>query len=60
MDDARGVLVGRLLGILVLVLALWVASEALDFRGPDPAVPRHVVDAPSEHDLGPKGCGPLC
>ena len=60
MDDARAVLLGRLLRILVLALALWVASEALDLRGPDPEVPRHVLDVPSEHDIGPKGCGPLC
>ena len=58
MDDAG--LVGRLLRILILALALWVAIEMLDFRGPDPEVPRHVVDAPSEHELGPKGCGSFC
>jgi hypothetical protein len=57
MDDARAYLVGRLLRILVLALALWVAIEALDLRGPDPEVPRHVLEAPSEDALGPKGCG---
>jgi hypothetical protein len=40
MDDARAYLVGRLLRILVLAVALWVAIEALDLRGPDPEVPR--------------------
>jgi len=60
MDEARAHLVGRLLGILVLAFALWLAIEALDFRGPDPEVPRHVLDVPSEHDRGPKGCGPFC
>lgn len=49
MDDARADLVGRLLRILVPALALWVAIEALDLRGPDPEVPRHVLEAPSEH-----------
>ena len=58
MDDA--VLVGRLARILVLALALWVGIQMLDFRGPDPKVPRHVLDAPSEHELGPKGCAPFC
>ena len=48
MDDARAQLVGRLLRILVLAFALWVAIEALDLRGPDPEVPRHVVDNPTE------------
>jgi hypothetical protein len=60
MDDARVQLVGRLLRILVLAFALWVAIDALDLRGPDPDVPRVVVDAPSEHELGPKGCAPYC
>jgi hypothetical protein len=60
MDEARAQLVGRLLRILVLVFVLWLAIEALDFRGPDPEVPRHVLDLPSEHDRGPKGCAPFC
>jgi hypothetical protein len=39
----------------------WLAiGEALDFRGPDPEVPRHVLEEPSEQDLGPKGCAPFC
>ena len=53
-------MVRRLLRILVLAFALWLASEALDFRGPDPEVPRYVLDAPSEHELEPKGCGSFC
>ena len=61
MDAARVQRVGRLLRILVLGFALWVAaSELLDLRGPDPEVPRHVLDVPAEHDLGPKGCGAFC
>ncbi len=56
----RAQLVERLLRILLLALALWLAIEALDFRGPDPEVPRHVLDVPSEHDRGPKGCGAFC
>ena len=58
--DARAQRVGRLLRILVLGFALWAAIEMLDVRGPDPEVPRHVLDVPSEHDLGPKGCGSFC
>jgi hypothetical protein len=60
MDDARAYLVGRLLRILVLAFALWVAIEALDLRGPDPEVPRHVVDNSTEHAPGPRGCAPFC
>ena len=61
MDAARVQRVGRLLRILVLGFALWVAAIAmLDLRGPDPEVPRHVLDVPSEHDLGPKVCGAFC
>ena len=60
MDDARVYLVGRLLRILVLAFALWVALEALDLLGPDPEVPRHVVDNPTEHAPGPRGCAPFC
>ena len=60
MDDARAYLVGRLLRILVLAFALWAAIETLDFRGPDPEVPRHVFNEPAEHELGPKGCEPFC
>lgn len=53
---------GRVQGvwILVLALALFGALEMLDLRGPDPEVPRYVVDAPSEHEFGPKGCGLFC
>ncbi len=59
--DARAQLVGQLLHILVLGFTLWVAAIAmLDLRGPDPEVPRHVLDVPSEHDLGPTGCAPFC
>ena len=60
MDDARAYLVGRLLRIVVLAFALWVAIEMLDFQGPEPEVPRHVLEAPSEHELGLKGCGAFC
>jgi hypothetical protein len=56
----RAQLVGQLLRILVLGFALWMAIEALDFRGPDPEVPRHVLDVPSGDDRGPQGCGPFC
>jgi hypothetical protein len=56
MDDTRAQLVGRLLRILVLAFALWVAIEALDLRGPDPDVPRHVLNEPAEHELGSPGC----
>jgi hypothetical protein len=58
--DARAQLVGQLLRILVLAFALWVAIEALNLRGPDPEVPRHVVDNPTEHAPGPRGCAPFC
>jgi hypothetical protein len=57
---ARAQLVGQLLRILVLAFALWVAIEALDLRGPDPEVPRHVVDNPTEHAPDPRGCAPFC
>ena len=50
----------QLVGALILALFLFGALEMLDLRGPDPDVPRSVIDAPSEHELGPKGCGPLC
>ena len=50
----------QLVWILVLALALFGALEMLDLRGPDPEVPRYVVDAPSEHELRPTGCGPFC
>lgn len=56
----RAKLVGQLLRILVLAFALWVAIEMLDLRGPDPDVPRHVLNEPVEHELGPRGCGPFC
>jgi hypothetical protein len=53
--DARTQLVGQLLRILVLAFSLWVAIEALDVRGPDPEVPRHVLNEPTEHELEPPG-----
>ncbi len=52
-------LVGRVLRIVVLALGLLVAIDALAFRGPDPAVPRYVLDNPSEHELRLKDCRPL-
>ncbi len=61
MDAARAKRVGRLLWILVLGFALWVAAIAmLDLRGPDPEVRRHVLNEPAEHDPGPRGCTPFC
>ncbi len=57
--DARAQLVGQLLHILVLGFALWVAIEMFELRGPDPDVPRQVLDEPAKHELGPKGCAPL-
>jgi hypothetical protein len=60
MDEARALLVWRFLRVLLLALALWLAIEALEVRGPDPEVPRHVLEGPSEQDLGPKGCAPFC
>ncbi len=53
-------LIGKLLRLLVLAVALWVAIDALDLQGPDPEVPRHVLEVPSEDELGPKGCGAFC
>lgn len=50
----------QLVGALILALFLFGALEMLDLRGPDPEVPRYVIDVPSEHGLGPKGCGPFC
>jgi hypothetical protein len=52
MDVARALLVWRFLRVALLVLALWLATEMLALRGPDPEVPRHVLDVPSDHDLG--------
>ncbi len=60
MDDARAYLVERLLRILVLAFALWVVIEALDLQGPDPDVPRYMLERPAEHELGPTGCEPFC
>ena len=57
---ARAQRVGRLLRILVLGFALWAAIEALDVRGPDPEVPRHVLNEPAEHELGSQRCAPFC
>jgi hypothetical protein len=51
---------GELLRMLALAVALSAAIASLDLRGPDPDVPRVVVDEPSEHELGPKGCAPHC
>ena len=47
MDD----LVWRFLRLVLLALALLLAIETVDFRDPDPGVPRHVLEVPSEHDL---------
>ena len=59
--DARAQMAGRLLRILVLGFALWVAAiEMLDLRGPDPEVRRHVLNEPAEHDPPPRGCAPFC
>jgi len=52
LDVARALLVWRFLRVVLLVLALWLATEMLALRGPDPEVPRHVLDVPSDHDLG--------
>ena len=61
MSLARQVdLLGRLLPILILAFALWLAIETLDLRGPDPEVPRHVLTEPAEHERGPEGCAPYC
>jgi hypothetical protein len=60
MDGARARLAWPFLRVVLLVLALWLAIEMLALQGPDPEVPRHVLDVPSEHDLGPLGCGPFC
>ncbi len=51
-------LLGRLLPILILAFALWLAIETLDLRGPDPEVPRQVLTEPAEHERG--GCAPYC
>ncbi len=53
-------LVGRLLRMLLLGLGLLMGIDALDFRGPDPMVPRHILDTPSEHLLGQSRCAPFC
>jgi hypothetical protein len=58
--NGRAHLFGQLLRLLVLALALSVAIAALDLRGPDPDVPRHVLNEPSERDLWPQRCAPLC
>jgi len=60
MDAARASLLGQVLLVLVLALALLIAIDALDFRGPDPTVPRYILDSPSEHRPGPTGCAPFC
>jgi hypothetical protein len=56
--NRRAHLFGPLLRILALALS--VAIAARDLRGPDPDMPRHVLDEPSERDLWPQGCAPLC
>ena len=53
-------MVWRVLRVVLLVLALWLAIEMLALQGPDPEVTRHVLDVPSEHDLGSRGCAPYC
>ena len=58
--NGRAHLFGQLLCIRVLALALSVATAALDLWRPDPDVPRLVLDEPSERDLWPPGCTPLC
>ncbi len=45
--SGRAHLFGQLLRILMLALALSAAIAALDLRGPDPDVPRHVLGEPS-------------
>jgi len=58
--NGRAHLFGRLFRILVLVRARSVAIVALDLRGPDPDVPSHGLNEPSDRDLWPPGCAPLC
>ena len=53
-------LFGQLFRILVLARARSVAIVAFDLPGPDPDVPRHVLNEPSDRDLWPQGCAPLC
>ena len=60
MDVARTLLAWRFFRVVLLVLALWLAIEMLALQGRDSEVPRHVLEVPSEHDLGPKGCAPFC
>jgi len=60
MNVARTLLVWRFLRVVLLGLALWLVIEMLALQGPDPEGARHVLDVPSEHDLGRQGCGPLC
>ena len=50
----------RFLAIVLLALGLLLAIETVDLRAPDPDVPRHVLEGPSDQDLGPKGCAPFC
>jgi len=54
--NGRAHLLGQLLRIPVLALAI----AALDLRGPDPDVPRPVLNEPPERDPWPQGCAPLC
>jgi hypothetical protein len=56
---ARGWLAGSS-GSLILTVGLWVAIEALDLQGPDPEVPRHVLNGPAEPEPGPQGCTSFC
>jgi hypothetical protein len=53
-------MVSELLRVLVLAVVLSAAIASLDLRGPDPNVPRLVVNEPSEHELVPQGCAPFC
>jgi hypothetical protein len=58
--NGRAHLFGQLLRILVLALARSVATAALDLWRCDPDRPRYVLNEPSERDLWPQGCAPLC
>ncbi len=60
MDPVRASLLGQVLLFLVLAVAFLMAIDALDFRGPDPTVPRYILDTPSEHLPGPTECAPFC
>jgi hypothetical protein len=53
MDEARAQPVERFFRIVLLALALLLAIETVDLRDPNPEMPRHVLEGPSENDLGP-------